>query len=82
MGKKREKKMDQRGEKASLTVEAALVFPILFAVVFLLVRVTIWEYKDVQERSSMLIQDTTGSGAEISTTQIIRITDTAFRVIE
>lgn len=82
MENKTGKRKRKREENASMTVEASLVFPILFAIVFLLVRMTFTEYKAVQEKSRMLYEDTVTNEAGISTMQIIRITDTAFQAIE
>ena len=82
MENKSGKRKRKREENASMTVEASLVFPILFAIVFLLVRMTFTEYKAVQEKSRMLYEDTVTNEAGISTMQIIRITDTAFQAIE
>lgn len=63
--------------KASLTVEASLLFPFLFLLSFLLVQLTLYQYEGVRNQAAALY-DSAVTERKWSTPGAIRFTDTAF----
>ena len=68
--------MNQR-IKASMTVEAALLYPYLLVITFLLVKITVHQYAQVQGQASRLY-DTVFTERKAETSEILRLADTAF----
>lgn len=63
--------------RASMTVEAALLYPMMLLIVFLLVKLTVYRYVLVQQQAAELY-DEVFRERTIETSQLIRISDTAF----
>ncbi|MBE5930690.1 MAG: hypothetical protein E7268_06510 [Lachnospiraceae bacterium] len=63
--------------RASMTVEAALLYPMMLLIVFLLVKLTVYRYVLVQQQAAELY-DEVFHERTIETSQLIRISDTAF----
>ena len=63
--------------KASMTVEAALLYPCLLLITFLLVKMTVYQYLTVQMQAADLY-DSTIHERKTETSEILRIADTAF----
>lgn len=72
--------MKQR-ENASMTVEAALLYPYMILLAFLLVKLTIYRYAEVREQASELY-DAQFTERKMMTSEILRISDTAFDFLE
>ncbi len=68
--------MKQRIE-ASMTVEAALLYPVLLLLTFLLVKMTVYQYLTVQKQAAELY-DAVFHERKTETSEILRIADTAF----
>lgn len=64
-----------------MTVEAALLYPYLLLITFLLVRLTVYQYVAVQEQAAILY-DAVFTERGIETPDILRISDTAFDFFE
>ena len=62
---------------ASMTVEAALLYPTMLLIVFLLVKLTVYQYAVVQMQAAELY-DAVFHERKTETSQILRIADTAF----
>ena len=67
--------------RASMTVEAALLYPYLLLITFLLVRLTVYQYVAVQEQAAELY-DAVFTERSIETPDLLRISDTAFDFFE
>ncbi len=67
--------------KASMTVEAALLYPYLLLVTFLLVKVTVYRYAEVQMQAARLY-DTVFTERKTETSELLRMADTAFELFE
>ena len=65
---------------ASLTVEAALLYPTMLLLTFLLVKITVYQYVTVQNQAAELY-DAVFKERKTETSQLIRITDTAFEFL-
>lgn len=65
---------------ASLTVEAALLYPTMLLLTFLLVKITVYQYVTVQNQAAELY-DAVFIERKTETSQLIRITDTAFEFL-
>lgn len=70
--------MEQRSN-ASLTVEAALLYPMLFLLTFLLVRITVYRYREVQNQAGQLY-DAVVAERTMETPELLRAADVAFSV--
>lgn len=68
--------MEQR-ITASMTVEAALLYPVMLMIAFLLVKMTVFQYLTVQTQAAELY-DGVFRERKIETSQLLRIADTAF----
>lgn len=73
--------VQKRGATASLTVEAALLFPVLFAITFFLVQVTFVRYKEIQGQSGRLYDALLQEDSQ-EIADKIRIADTAFELFQ
>lgn len=69
----------QREYSGSLTVEAAVLFPFLFTITFLLVQTTMIRYKEVSEQAGILY-DAVFQEEKLAISDRIRIADTAFEM--
>lgn len=67
--------------KASMTVEAALLYPGLLLVTFLLVKLTVYQYAVVRQQAAELY-DTVFTERKIETSQLLRLADTAFDFLD
>lgn len=67
----------RRRSNAFMTVEAALLYPMLFLITFLLVQITIYRYGGVQKQAAQLY-DAAVQEREIETPELLRAADTAF----
>lgn len=65
---------------ASMTVEAALLYPTMLLIFFLLVKMTVFQYLTVRMQAAELY-DAVFKERKIETSQILRIADTAFEFI-
>lgn len=63
--------------KASMTVEAALLYPYLLLITFLLVKVTVYRYAEVQFQAARLY-DAVFTEREAEASELLRLADTAF----
>lgn len=63
--------------RASMTVEASLLYPYLILITFLLVKLTVYQYAVVREQAAGLY-DAVFSEHKIKASQLLRISDTAF----
>ena len=63
--------------KASMTVEAALLYPMLLLITFLLVKITVYQYVGVQYQAAELY-DAVFTERKLETPELLRIADTAF----
>lgn len=63
--------------KASATVEAALIYPFLFLITFFLVRITMYQYKAVQQEAGVLFDRVCGEDC-LQTPELVRISEAAF----
>lgn len=70
-----------KGAAASMTVEAALLFPVLFAITFFLVQATFARYEEVQGQSGRLY-DALLQEDSLGIADKIRIADTAFELFQ
>lgn len=61
----------------SMSVEAALLYPYLFLIAFLLVKLTIAQYAVVQKQAAELY-DAVFTDRQMQTSELLRFTDTAF----
>lgn len=68
--------MEQRSN-ASLTVEAALLYPMLFLLTFLLVWITVYRYREVQKQAGQLY-DAVVAERTMETPELLRAADVAF----
>lgn len=78
--KERRRKREYRlcgKQNGSVTVEAAVLFPVLFTITFLLVQNTLLRYEEVQQQAGILY-DAVVREEKIAITDRIRIADTAF----
>lgn len=66
---------------ASMTVEAALLYPFLLLVTCLLVRVTVYQYVEVRAQAAGLY-DAVFTERTMETSELLRATDTAFDFFE
>lgn len=71
----------RRDATASLTVEAALLFPVLFAITFFLVQVTFVRYEEVQVQAGRLYDALLQEDSQ-EIADKIRIADTAFELFQ
>lgn len=67
----------QQGEKGSITVEAAFLYPFLLLVTFLLVQMTMRQYQATVVQAARLYE-AVFSGRKLSTADLIRAADAAF----
>lgn len=67
--------------KGSMTVEAALLYPYLLLITFLLVKLTVARYAVVKEQAARLF-DTFFSERKLQTSELLRGADTAFDFFE
>lgn len=67
--------------KGSMTVEAALIYPYLLLITFLLVRLTVFQYAVVRDRAAVLF-DAVFKERKLQTSELLRATDTAFDLFE
>lgn len=65
----------------SLTVEAALLYPYLLLIAFLLVKLTVVQYAAVREQAGDLY-DAVFTERSLSSSELLRATDTAFDFFE
>ncbi len=65
---------------ASMTVEAALLYPTMLLLTFLLVKITVYQYMGVQKQAAELY-DAVFIERKQETSRLIRITDTAFEFL-
>lgn len=65
----------------SMTVEAALLYPYLLTITFLLVKLTIGQYEAVN-RQAELLYDNVFNERVLETSELLRFTDTAFELFE
>lgn len=63
--------------KASMTVEAALLYPCLLLITFLLVKMVVYQYLSVQKQAAELY-DAVFTERKTETSERLRIADTAF----
>ncbi len=67
--------------KASMTVEAALLYPFLLLITCLLVKLTVYQYVAVQKQAAKLY-DAVFTERHLETPDILRASDTAFDFFE
>lgn len=67
--------------KASMTVEAALLYPSLLLVTFLLIKLTVYQYTTVQYQAAELY-DAVFKERKIEASELLRIADTAFDFLD
>lgn len=67
--------------KASMTVEAAFIYPYLLLITFLLVELTVYRYISVR-KSAADLYDAVVAEQRITVTERLRLTDTAFDLFE
>lgn len=67
----------RRRIQGSMTVEAALLYPYLLMIAFLLVQLTVGQYVAVNRQASMLY-DTVFAEKKMKTSEVLRLADTAF----
>lgn len=67
----------RESEKGSVTVEAALLYPFLLMITFLLVQMTLRQYQATWVQAKQLY-DTVCTERKVETPQLIRATDAAF----
>lgn len=67
--------------KGSMTVEAALLYPYFFLITILLVQLTIAKYGVVQKQAATLY-DAVMTERKWQTSELLRLTDTAFDFFE
>lgn len=60
-----------------MTVEAAVLYPYMLLIAFLLVKVTIYQYASVKEQASILY-DSVFTENRMETSDVLRLADTAF----
>ena len=63
--------------RASFTVEAALLYPFLLMITFLLVRTTVYQYAAVTERAAEFY-DAIFTGKKLASSELLRLSDVAF----
>ncbi len=66
--------------KASMTVEAALLYPCMLLITFLLVKMTVYQYLAVQKQAAELY-DAVFEERKTETSELLRIADTAFEFL-
>lgn len=66
---------------ASLTVEAAFIYPYLLLITFLLVKLTVYRYLAVQ-KSAADLYDAVVAKQGITATERLRLSDTAFDLFD
>lgn len=71
----------KRNVNGSMTVEAALLYPYLLFITFLLVRLTVVQYAVVREQAATLY-DAVFTERNLQTSELLRATDTAFDFFE
>lgn len=71
----------KRRVQGSMTVEAALLYPYLLTITFLLVRLTIGQYEAVNGQAALLY-DTVFAAERKETSSLLRFADTAFDLFE
>ncbi|MBQ9768106.1 MAG: pilus assembly protein [Lachnospiraceae bacterium] len=71
----------QQGEKGSVTVEAALLYPFLLLITFLLVQMTLRQYQATAMQSAQLY-DAVFTERNMQSADLIRATDAAFDFFE
>lgn len=71
----------RRRLKASMTVEAALLYPYLLMITFLLVKLTVYQYVAVREQAAELY-DAVFTERRVEAPDLVRISDTAFDFFE
>jgi len=64
-----------------MTVEAALLYPFLLMIAFLLVKLTVGQYLAVNRQAAMLY-DTVFTEKKMKTSEVLRLADTAFEFFE
>lgn len=67
--------------KGSMTVEAALLYPFLLLLAFLLVKLTVYQYAVVREQAAALF-DAVFTERNMQASELLRATDTAFDYFE
>lgn len=67
--------------KASMTVEAALLYPWMLMITFLLVKLTVYQYVVVQQQAAGLY-DAVFVERKIETSELLRLADTAFDFLD
>jgi len=76
-------KVFRKEAEASLTVEAALIIPLMFLVTFLLIRSTVYCYEAVKKQAGILYDAVVKEGEMVvSLGDVIRISDTAFEIFD
>lgn len=65
--------------QASMTVEAALLYPCLFLITFLLVKLTVFQYLTVNGQAARLY-DAVFTERTVGTPDLLRISDMAFDI--
>lgn len=65
----------------AMTVEAALLYPYLLTIAFLLVKLTIGQYETVNRQAAVLY-DTVFEKERLETSDLLRFADTAFDLFE
>lgn len=67
--------------KASMTVEAAILYPYFILITCLLIRLTVARYLVVQKQAAKLYDEVFKDRA-LQTSELLRLTDTAFDFLE
>lgn len=63
--------------KASMTVEAALLYPVFFMIAILFAKLTVYRYLEVQNCAAAFY-DAVFTERKTETSELLRLTDTAF----
>ncbi len=67
--------------KGSMTVEAALLYPFLLLITFLLIKITVYQYRAVLTQAAELF-DAVFTERELQAPELLRAADTAFDFFE
>ncbi|MDD6034738.1 MAG: hypothetical protein PUC30_00845 [Lachnospiraceae bacterium] len=67
--------------KGSMTVEAALLYPFLLLITFLLIKITVYQYRAVLTQAAELFDDVF-TERELQAPELLRAADTAFDFFE
>lgn len=71
----------KRRIRASMTVEAALLYPYMLLVTFLLVKLTVFQYAVVREAAGGLY-DAVFTARKLSNSELVRLSELAFDLLE